>query len=266
MNSALLTIVAFGAAAPIDSGDPTPPVLESVEVTERLGEQVPEDLVFQDSSGAPASLNDQLHRARPVILSLNYYRCPMLCSLMLSGMAKALRGTGLHLGEDYFAFTLSIDPRETSNLAAERKRGYLQALGEPSADAGWTFATAQNPQIQRLAEAVGFGYAYDPSTDQYAHPAVIMVLTANGKISRYLYGFEYPPRDLKLALIEAGDEKVGTSLDRVLLRCFKYDPALRRYGLYVAGILKGGALLVFAALAGLLAFLWRRELKRGTAR
>lgn len=264
MNWALLAIAALAAAAPADRGDP-PPVLESVEVTERLGELVPEDLVFQDSSGASVRLKDQLHRARPVVLSLNYYGCPMLCGLMLSGMSKALRGTGLRLGEDYFAFTLSVDPRETSYLAAERKRGYLQALGEPSAAAGWTFATGQNPEIQRLAEAVGFGYAYDPSTDQYAHPAVIMVLTASGKISRYLYGFEYPPRDLKLALVEAGGEKVGTSLDRVLLRCFKYDPALRRYGLYVTGILKGGALLVFAALAALLAFLWRRELKRGTA-
>jgi len=265
LSCALIAIATLVAAAQGDPVDPAPPALQSAEVTERIGEVVPEDLEFVDSSASPVRLKDQLHRGRPVLLTLNYYGCPMLCNLMLSGMAKALRGTGLHLGEDYFAFTLSIDPKEGSDLAAERKRGYVQALGETSAAAAWTFATGEASQIKRLADAVGYGYAYDPSTSQYAHPAVIMVLTANGKISRYLYGFDYPPRDLKLALVEAGGEKVGTSFDRVLLRCFKYDPALRRYGWYVAGILKGGALLVFAVLATLLAVLWRRELKRGTA-
>lgn len=246
------------------AADPTPPVLELVQVTERIGELVPEDAVFRDSTGTPVQLKQLLHRGQPLLLSLNYYRCPMLCSLVLSGMVNGLKGTGLKLGRDYFAFTLSIDPQETSDLASQKKRGYLQALGEPSAEAAWAFTTGEASQIQALADAIGFGYAYDDSTQQYAHPAVIAVLTPEGKISRYLYGIEFPPRDLKLALVEASGGKVGTSFDRFLLSCFKYDPALRRYGIYVAGILKGGALLVFAILAALLAALWRRELKRGT--
>ena len=251
-------------AFPGYAAEPTPPVLESVEVTERIGELVPEDALFQDSSGQPVQLKQLLHRGQPLLLSLNYYRCPMLCSLVLRGMVNGLRGTGLKLGRDYFVFTLSIDPRETSELAAENKRGYLQALGEPSAEAAWAFTTGKAPEIHALADATGFGYGYDESTEQYAHPAVIVVLTPDGKISRYLYGIEFPPRDLKLALVEASGGKVGTSFDRFLLSCFKYDPALRRYGVYVAEILKGGALLVFAGLAALLATLWRRELKRGT--
>lgn len=264
MRRSPLILITFVWVLPGYAADPIPPALESVQVTERIGELVPEDGIFQDSSGLPVQLKQWLHRGQPLLLSLNYYRCPMLCSLILSGMVNGLKGTGLKLGRDYFAFTISIDPQETSDLAAEKKRGYLQALGETSADVAWAFTTGKAPQIRALADAIGFGYAYDESTEQYAHPAVIAVLTPDGKISRYLYGIEFPPRDLKLALVEASGGKVGTSFDRFLLSCFKYDPALRRYGVYVAGILKGGALLVFAILAALLAVLWRRELKRGT--
>jgi protein SCO1/2 len=256
--------IALWCGLPGYAADPAPPALEAVQVTERIGELVPEDASFQDSTSTPVQLKRLLHRGQPLLLSLNYYRCPMLCSLVLSGMVNGLKGTGLKLGRDYFAFTLSIDPRETSDLAAEKKRGYLQALGEPSAEAAWAFTTGEASQIRALADAIGFGYGYDESTKQYAHPAVIAVLTADGRISRYLYGIEFAPRDLKLALVEASGGKVGTSFDRFLLSCFKYDPSLRRYGIYVTGILKGGALLVFASLSALLVALWRRELKRGT--
>jgi protein SCO1/2 len=160
---------------------------------------------------------------------------------------------------------VSIDPSESPPLAASRKAGHLQALGEATDHPDWVFMTGAEEQIRALAKSVGFGYAYDEETKQFAHPAVIFVLTPRGKISRYLYGVEYGPRDLKLALVEASEGRVGTSLDRVLLSCFKYDPALRKYGIYVWGILKGGGLLVFAMLCTLLAVLWRRELKRGTA-
>ena len=259
-----LFAIALWWGLPGYAAEPAPPALEAVQVTERVGELVPEDPSFQDSSGLAVQLKQFLHRGQPLLLSLNYYRCPMLCSLVLSGVVNGLKGTGLKLGRDYLAFTISIDPEDTLDLAAEKKRGYLQALGEPSAEAAWAFTIGKDPQIRAVAEAIGFGYAYDESTKQYAHPAVVAVLTPDGKISRYLYGIEFPPRDLKLALVEASGGKVGTSFDRFLLSCFKYDPALRRYGVYVAGILKGGALLVFAILAALLAALWRRELKRGT--
>jgi protein SCO1/2 len=246
------------------AADPTPPALESVQVTERLGSWVPGDLTFTDSTGSAFPLHRYFYKDKPVLLSLNYYRCSMLCSLILTGMVNALKRSGLALGDDFLAITVSIDPLEEPPLAAERKRGYLQALGTPAVEPGWSFLTGKEDQIRKLAEAVGFGYAYDQDTKQYAHPAVIFVLTPEGKISRYLYGIEYSPRDVKLALVEAAGGKVGTSLDRFILSCFKYDPSLRRYGFYVSGILKGGAMLVFGMLAALLVTLWRRELKRGT--
>lgn len=247
------------------AAEPMPRALESIEITEKVGESLPSDLHFTDSSGREVRLKELFQRDRPVILILAYYQCPMLCNLVLSGTVTAIKGSGLKLGRDFLALTVSIDPSETSPLAAERKAGYLQALGEATSDPAWTFATGGEDQIRALANGVGFGYSYDEDTKQYAHAAVIFVLTPAGKISRYLYGIEYAPRDLKLALVEAAEGKVGTSLDRILLSCFKYDPALRRYGFYVWGILKGGALVVFAMLSALLAVLWRRELKRGTA-
>jgi protein SCO1/2 len=250
---------AFGA-------DPMPRVLDSVEVSERIGDSIPLGLPFTDATGRETQLSEFFGDDQPVVLILAYYQCPMLCNLVISGTAKALRGTGLTLGKDYRALTVSIDPTETPTLASSRKAGHLQALGAPTDEPAWGFMTGAEEQIRALARSVGFGYAYDEETKQYAHAAAVFILTPRGKISRYLYGINFSPRDLKLALLEAADGKVGTSLDRILLRCFKYDPALRKYGIYVWGILKGGALLVLAMLSALLAVLWRRELKQGTVR
>jgi protein SCO1/2 len=252
-------------AAERAGADDLPPALEAVGITEKIGNFVPGDSSFTDSAGAQIRLQQFLNKDKPVLLNLVYYQCPMLCNLVLTGLVKGLKASGLRLGEDYLALTVSIDPKETPDLAAERKRGHLQALGISGADPNWAFTTGNEQQIHRLAESVGFEYAYDESTKQYAHAAATFVLTPAGKISRYLYGFEYSPRDLKLALVEASGGRVGTSFDRFLLTCFRYEPALRRYGFYMSGILRGGALLVFAGLCALLVNLWRRELKRGTA-
>jgi protein SCO1/2 len=260
--AAILGVITCQAAI---AAEPMPRALESIEITEKVGESVPFDLPFTDSGGREVRLKEFFQRDKPVILILAYYQCPMLCNLVISGTVNAIKGSGLKLGRDFLALTVSIDPSETPTLASERKAGHLQALGEVIGDPSWAFTTGAADPIRTLAKSVGFGYSYDEETKQYAHAAVILVLTPAGKISRYLYGIEYSPRDLKLALVEAADGKVGTSLDRILLRCFKYDPSLRRYGFYVWGILKGGALVVFAMLSTLLAVLWKRELKRGTA-
>lgn len=265
MNCSGLAIATLLAASGAWAADPMPPALESVEITEHIGEAIPLDLPFTDSTGREFRLAESFRPDRPVVLILAYYQCPMLCNLVLGGTVKALRGSGLKLGRDYSAITVSIDPSETSAQAAERKGGHLQALGEAATDPAWIFSTGAEAQIKALARGLGFGYAYDESTRQFAHPAVVFLLTPEGKISRYLYGLEFSPRDIKLALVEAAGGKVGTSLDRILLSCFKYDPSLRRYGIYVSGILRGGALLIFGLLSGLLLILWRRELKRGTA-
>lgn len=252
------------AAPPID--ETRPAALDGVKVVERLGEQVPADATFTGPDGKPVRLGDLLGRGRPVVVSLVYYSCPMLCGLVLGGLARGLREMGLELGRDYQAITISFDPRDTSRLAAERQRGYLQALGKPGGAADWPFATGEEPEIRRVADAVGFHYVYDEQARQYAHAAAIFVLTSQGKVSRYLYGVEFPARDLRLAVVEAGEGRVGTSFDKLLLTCYRYDPASRKYQPYVLGFVRAAALAVLGGLAAILAVLWRREARRGTVR
>ena len=238
-----------------------PAPMQGVDVIEQLGERVPEGGRLVDSEGQPFRLADELHRGKPVVLALVYYRCPQLCNLTLSSLTRTLRDSGMKPGRDYRAVVVSIDPSETSRDAAEAKRGHMQALGISPTTPDWRFATAAEPEIQALAKATGFKYRYDPPSKQYAHPSVTFVLAEDGRLSRYLYGIEYPARDMKLALVEAGKGKVGTAFDRVLLTCFKYDPAKRSYGPYVLAFVRIGALLVFAALVVLLTVLWRQDLK-----
>lgn len=253
-------------ARPATAEESLPPALEGVEIQERLGERVPLDAAFTGADGKPVKLRERLGQGRPVVLALVYYNCPMLCGLVLGGLARGMREMGLELGKDYDALTVSFDPRENSKLAAERQRGYLQATGRPDGAAHWDFLTGQEPEIKALADAVGFKYAFDAQTQQYAHAAAIMVLTPDGRVSRYLYGVEYPARDMRLAVVEAGEGRVGTSFDKLLLTCFRYDAASRRYEPYVVGFIRIAALAVLGGLAVTLAIYWRREVKRGTVR
>lgn len=255
----------FKDKAPL-ADNPAATLMKEVDIVENLNEKVPLDAVFTDAEGKQVRLGDYFKGDKPVLLTLVYYRCPMLCSLVLGGLNKAVLNSGMTLGEDYRAVTISIDPRETPEMAKERQRGHLQALGAPGQEADWAFLTGTEEEIRKVSGAVGFGYKYDESTQQYAHAAAIIALTPDARVSRYLYGVEFPGRDLKLALLEAAGGRVGTSFDRVLLTCFKYDPNTRRYELYVFGFIRGGALLVFGALAAALAVFWRREYKRGSIR
>ena len=264
----LVLVVATGAWAQYP-GDRQPhgaarsqaPAVKGVDVLERLGDSVPAQAHFLDSEGRPFQLQDVLHQGKPIILNLVYYRCPALCSLVLSGLTRSLRSLDLRLGQDYRVVTVSIDPTETPRMAAESKQGHLQALGVDPLAPGWTFATGTEAEIRRLADAVGFQYAYDEASKQYAHAAVIFILSPEGKISRYLYGIDFPTRDLRMGLVEASQGRVGTALDRVLLTCFKYNPAARRFEPYVLGFIRIGAFLAFLALATLLSVLWRQEWK-----
>lgn len=281
MKTLVLLLVAAGVAAPLRQAqaerdpvqaernrsparrtafsppEPKPPL--SLEVVEHLGVQVPAEVVLTEANGRTAPLAEHLVSGRPVILSLVYFRCAQLCHEVQSGIAKAVRRSGLRLGEDYDALTVSIDPSDTVPQAALKKERSLQALGMQDRRERWAFLVGPEASVRRLADAVGFPYVYDAASNQYAHAAVTLVLTPDGRVSRYLYGLEPSPRDLRLALVEAAGGKVGTSFDRIMLTCFKYDPASRRYGFYVSSFLKGGALLVFFGLSGMLAFLWRRE-------
>jgi protein SCO1/2 len=229
--------------------------LQAVNVTEKLNQQVPLDLRFTDSTGREVELRELFGGDRPVILSLVYYRCPTLCSMLLGGLQSALDRTGLKLGRDYTLITASIDPSETWKMALEKQ----EALG---AKPGWSFLVGAAPQLAALGDAIGFKSQYDPDLGQFAHAAGFVVLTPDGRVSRYVYGLEYPPRDVRLALVEAAGGKVGTTFDRFLLTCYRYDPATRRYGFVTRGIIQGGGLLVFFVLATFLGVLWRRERRR----
>ncbi len=250
------------AAAAADQDD-LPPALQGVNVEERLDAQLPLSAAFVDAQGRPTRLGDVVRGDKPVVMSLVYYECPMLCGLVLGGLERGLAQTGLELGRDYRAVTISFDPREKPAQALVRQKVYLQALDRPQARSDWPFLVGAEPDIRSVADAVGFHYVYDEATRQYAHAAAIFVLTPDGKVSRYLYGVEYSGRDLRLALVEAGQGKVGTSFDKFLLTCYRYDPASRKYVPYVIGLVRAGAMLVLFGLAGTLAFFWRRELKGG---
>ena len=265
--AALLSVSGPAPASPGSAADVLPAPLEDVGVEERLGAQVPLDLPLVNAEGKAVRLGELLDGKRPVLLTLGYYRCQALCGLVLTGTARALQRTGLQLGTDYRAITVSISPKETPRMAAEAHRGATAGLAaDAEGAAAWSFLVpAEEQPVRALADAVGFRYAWDAQAQQFAHAAVLFVLTPQGKVSRYFYGVDFAPRDLRLALVEAGEGKVGSTLDKVLLTCFRFDPATRKYALYLDAWFKGGALLVLAGLATLLGTLWRRELRGGEA-
>jgi protein SCO1 len=252
---------ALHRSVPPEGNAQLPPALQDVEIVERLGAQVPLDLSFTTQDGRAVRLRELLAGRRPVVLTLVYFDCPMLCGLILTGAARGMRETGLELGKDFDAVTLSFDPRDSSRAAAERQRGYLQAFGKPEVKEAWTFLTGAEPDIHAVTEAVGFKYAYDEKTRQFAHAAGLFVLTPDGRVSRYLYGIEFPARDLRLALVEASEGRVGTSFDRLLLTCYRYDPASRKYEPYVMGVVRVAMLGVLGGLGLMLGVFWRREVK-----
>jgi protein SCO1/2 len=247
--------------------DVPPPVMQDVGIEERLGAQVPLDVELVDGAGRPFRLGSAFDGTKPVVLALVYYDCPMLCGLILSGAARAMRENGLALGKDFQAVTISFDPEETPALGAERRRGYLQSLGVPDAGGEWPFLVGTEAASRAVADAVGFRYAKDAATGEWAHLAAIFVLTPDGKVSRYLYGVDYDRKDFRLAVVEAAGGRVGTSFDRLLLTCYRYDAATRKYEPYALGIMRAGGLLVLAALTGLIGGLvWRERRKaRGAA-
>lgn len=249
---------------PPAANDQLPPALQDVEIVEKLGAALPAGASFTAEDGTPVRLGDLVRRReRPTVISLVYYSCPMLCGLVLTGLARGMKETGLVLGKDYDAVTVSFDPRDTTKAAGERQRVMLQSVGRPDAAASWRFLTGSEPEIRAVTEAVGFKYAYDEKTKQYAHAAAIVVATPDGRVSRYLYGVEFPAKDLRLALVEASQGRVGTSFDRLLLTCYRYDPASRRYEPYALGFVRVAMLGVLGGLAVMLGVFWRRELKRG---
>ncbi len=243
-----------------------PPLLRDVGLAQNLQARLPLDLAFRDESGAEVRLADYVHD-KPVILTLAYYDCANLCPLVLNGLVRAMRGFSLTLGKDFVVITVSIDPRDTPADAAAMKRQYVQRYGGPNASAGWHFLTGTPEAIQHLTRVVGFRYTYDPVEDQYAHASGIMVLTPAGILARYFYGIDYAPKDLRLGLVEAANNTIGTPIDQLLLLCYRYDPLTGKYGLAIMSTIRVAGLVTVLCLGAFMGVMIRRDrrLRPGTA-
>jgi len=242
------------------------PPLHQATIEEHPGRLLPLDLVFHDHRGRPFRLDDAFSGDRPVLLILADYDCRMLCSLVLREAARAPRDAQLDLAAGHRALTLSIDPRDRPEDAREARARTLHVLGAPEAAEIWPFLVGDEPAIRAVAGALGFGYAYDPASDQYAHPAVIFAITSEGRISSYIYGATFTVGEVEQALAGAAERTARAGLGRVLLRCFQYIPALRRYGEAIGLALRTGALLTMLLLGGWLARLWWRDSRREGSR
>jgi protein SCO1/2 len=214
-----------------------PPGLTNVGIKQNLNQQVPDDLVFTDDLGRQVKLGDYFGK-KPIILNLVYFTCPMLCGEELAGMESALRVLKFDVGKEFDVVTISFDPKDTPEAAAKKKEQILRRYKRPGVEQGWHFLVGKQESIDAITKAVGFQYEYDAKTEQFAHTTAIMVLTPEGKISQYYYGIEYPPNDLRLALVEASKNKIGNVVDELLLYCYHYDPEKGKYSATVMRILR----------------------------
>jgi len=235
-----------------------PPRLENVGIEQRLDSQLPPDLALRDETGQAVKLGDYFGR-KPLILNLVYYNCTMLCGEALAGLSSAMRLVKFDVGKEFEVVTVSFDPRETPEIAAAKKKDYVKRYGRPGADIGWHFLTGSTESVNALTKAVGFQYQYDPNINQFAHATAIMVLTPQGRISRYFYGVDFPPKDLRMGLVEASQGKIGNPIDAVLLYCYHYDPATGKYGAVIANILRLAAAATILILGGFIFLMLRLE-------
>lgn len=245
--------------APAPSGQAS--ILAGVGFDQRLDVPLPLDLAFRDERGERVTL-DEYFFERPVVLALVYYQCPMLCTQVLNGLTQSLAALEFDAGEEFDVLVVSFDPTETPDLAASKKAAYLRRYDRPGAEAGWHFLTGDRASIERLTETVGFRYRYDERSKQYAHASGAIVLTPEGRTSRYFYGIDFPTRDLRLGLVEASAGRIGSPVDQILLLCFHYDPATGRYGLAIHRVMRVACAVTVLGLAGFIALSLRRERRR----
>jgi len=256
-----------GGQPPGTSSELVPDVLEKVGIDQKLNAQVPLDAVFRDEAGRQVKLGEFFGK-RPVVLSLVYYECPMLCTQVLNGAVAAFKVLNFGIGDEYEVVTISFDPKETPKMATAKKETYLAKYGRPEGAKGWHFLTGDQPAIEALASSVGFRYVFDQASQQYVHASALMVLTPDGRVSKYFYGIDYPPKDLRLGLIEASGGKIGTPVDQVLLYCYHYDPHSGKYSMVVMNVLRLAGVVTVALIGGFIVAMWsldRRKSKRAAA-
>ncbi len=278
MRRALVVLSMAAAAAFGQPGQPAPALasrsmqdsnlktqlpagLQGVGIEQKLDQQLPLQLTFKDEYGRDVRLGQYFESKKPVVLALVYYRCPMLCTQILSGLESSLKVVSLNPGQDFEVVSVSFDPKDTPEIAAGKKQMYLKRYGRPNTANGWHFLTGDAANIKALTDAAGYHYRYDPKTDQFAHASGIMIVTPDGRLSKYFYGVEYSPRDVRLGLVEASQNKIGNPVDALLLFCFHYDPATGKYGAVAMNMVRfGGASFVLIGGTFLL-IMFRRDFR-----
>lgn len=258
-----LAICALGATAMAADGPATSPRMpDNVSIAQKLNTRIPLDLMFRNERGEVVRLEQYFRNGRPVLLNFVYFRCPMLCPMVLEGTTTSLTHLKFDIGKEFDVITVSIDPRDKVATAAEMKEKYIRRYGRLDAASGWHFLTGTETAIEKLAGAVGFQYEYDSRTDQFAHGSALLVLTPDGRTSRYFYGFEYKPRDLRLAIVEASEGKVGTPTDQFMLLCFYYDATTGKYTRNAMLFARVGGVTTLLALTGFIFVMFRKESSR----
>jgi protein SCO1/2 len=253
-----VAVIACGVSDTAEGQNGPAGILKDVGIDQQLNAQVDLSLMFNDETGRRIRLG-QYFGEKPVVLSLVYYECPMLCTLVLNGLLKSLRAMAFSAGREFEVVTISFDPSETPALAASKKIQYIDGYNRPGAGEGWHFLTGDKNAIDRLTAQVGFRHKYDDSTGQWAHASGIMVLTPDGRVSKYFFGLEYSARDLRLSLVEASQGRIGSAVDQVLLYCFHYDPTTGKYGLVIMNVIRLAGLMTVAALGAFILVMVRRE-------
>lgn len=241
-----------------------PNVLKKVGIEQKLGDQMPLDAVFKNEDGKQVKLGEYFGKGRPVILALVYYECPMLCNEVLNGLTGSLKGISFDAGKDFDVVSISFDARENEkpDLAKNKKAGYLERYARPNSENGWHFLTGTQEEIDKVTKAVGFNYEYDQQSNQFAHAGGVMIITPEGKISRYFYGIDYAAKDLKFGIMDSAQNKVGNPAEQLLLYCFHYDPSTGKYGLAVINVIRIGGVLTLLGMGGMFFVFWRYNKKK----
>lgn len=244
-----------------------PEALQKVGIEQRLGESLPLDAEFKDEVGNAVKLGQYFRNGRPVILALVYYECPMLCNQVLNGLSGSLKGITFDAGKEFDVVAVSFDARENEKpgLAANKKASYMERYGRPGTEGGWHFLTGDQASIDAITQSAGFKYEWDDKSGQFAHASGIMIATPEGKLSRYLYGIDYAPKDVKLSLIESADNKVGNAADQLLLYCYHYDPSTGKYGFAILNVIRLFAVATLLGMAMMGVVFWRRGQNGRTA-
>jgi protein SCO1 len=241
-----------------------PETLKTVGIEQKLGEQLPLDTEFKDEDGRVVKLGTYFNNGRPVVLAFVYYECPMLCNQVLNGLTGSLKGMSFDAGKEYDVVAISFDARENdkADLAKNKKANYLERYNRPGTEKGWHFLTGTEDAIQKVTSAAGFSYKWDEKSNQFAHAAGVMIATPQGKMSRYFYGIDYAPKDIKFGVIESAENKVGSASEKLMLYCYHYDPATGKYGLAILRVIRAAGVLTLFGMGTMIFVFWRRNKKR----